>query len=146
MELDELHEGVTPGLSNDQNLEGTRALEPTGESAERQRVATPLRIGSLAMAARHAAGDLEEQFPRTARYMYDAASGFERISNLLRDPNLDNVAALIGNLDRKQPAAIVTGGALISPGLSWFLRNSGDAVHRTQAAADEGKEGAYGIH
>jgi hypothetical protein len=56
--------------------------------------------------------------------MYDAASGFERISNLLRDPNLDKVAALIGNLDRKQPAAI----------------------HRTQAAADEGKEGAYGIH
>jgi hypothetical protein len=146
MELDELHEGVTPGLSNDQNLEGTRALEPTGESAERQRVATALRIGSLAMTARHAAGYLEEQFPRTTRYMYDAASGFEHISNLLRDPNLDRVAALIGNLDRKQPAAIVTGGALISLGLSWFLRNSGDAVHRTQAAADEGKEGAYGIH
>jgi hypothetical protein len=98
------------------------------------------------MAARRAAGDFEEQFPQTARYTYDAASGFERISNLLRDPNLDKFAALIRNLDRKQPAAIVTGVGLISPGLSWFLRNSGDAVHRTQAAADEGKEGAYGIH
>jgi hypothetical protein len=103
MELDELHEGVTPSLSNDQNLEGTRALEPTGASAERQRVATALRIGSLAMAARHAAGDLEEQFPQTARYMYDGALGFERISNLLRDPNLDEVAALIGNLDPSNP-------------------------------------------
>ena len=39
--------------------------------------------------------------------MHDAASGFERISNLLRDPNLDEVATLIGNIGRKQPAAIV---------------------------------------
>ena len=146
MELDELHEGVTHSLSNHQNLEGTRALEPTGESAERQRVATALRIGSLAMSARHSAGDREEQFPQTARYMYDAASGFEGISNSLRDPNLDEVAALIGNLRRKQPAAIVTGVFLIGLGLSWFLRNSGDAVHRNQAADDEAKEGAYGVH
>src|SRR5690348_13855598 len=98
MELDELHEGVTPSLSKDQNLEGTRALEPARQSAERQRVATALRMGSLAMAAHHAAGDLKEQFPQAARHMHDAASGFESISDLLRDPNLDEVAALIGNL------------------------------------------------
>jgi hypothetical protein len=147
MELDELHEGVTPGLSKDRNLEGTRALALTRDSPERRRVATALRVGSLATAAHHAAGELEEQFPQAARYMHDAASGFESISNLLRDPNLDEVAALIGNLGRKQPAAIVAGVVLIGLGLSWFLTNSGDAAHRTEAgAAAEGREGAYGIH
>ena len=107
-----------------------------------------MRMGSLATAAHHAAGDLEEQFPQAARYIHDAASGFESISNLLRDPNLDEVAALIGNLGRKQPAAIVAGVGLIGLALSCLLRTSGDTVYGTQsrAAAGEGRVGAYGIH
>src|SRR5438477_1207868 len=148
MVLDELHEGVTHGLSTDRNFEETRSLEPIRDSTERQRVATAMRVGSLARAAHHAAGDLEEQFPQAARYMQDAASGFESISNLLRDPNLDEVAALIGNLGRKPPAAIVTGVVLIGLGLSWFLRNSGETVNRSQpgTAAGEGREAADGVH
>jgi hypothetical protein len=148
MELDELYEGVSRSLSTDQNLEGTRALEPTRESAERQRIATAMRVGSLATAAHLAAGHLEEQFSQAARYMHDSASGFESISNLLRGPNLDEVAAPISNLGRKQPAAIVAGVVLIGLGVSWFLRNSGEAAHRTEpgGAAWGGKEGAYGIH
>jgi hypothetical protein len=148
MELDELHEGVSHSLSKDRNLEETRSLEPIRDSTERQRVATAMRMGSLATAAHHAAGDLEEQFPQAARYMQDAASGFESISNLLRDPNLDKVAALIGNLGRKQPATIVAGVVLIGLGLSWFLKNSGETVHRSErgAAAGEGRGGTYGIH
>jgi hypothetical protein len=148
MELHEIHEGVSQSLPKDRNMEASRALAPSRESAERQRVATATRMGSLARAAHHAAGDIEEQFPQAARYMHDAASGFESISNLLRDPNLDEVAALIGNLGRKQPAAIVAGVVLIGLGLSWFLRNSGETVHRGEpgAAAGEGGEGAYDIH
>ena len=51
-------------------------------------------------------------------------------------------------LGSKQPAAIVAGVVLIGLGLSWFLRNPGDRVHRTEAGAarDEGREGAYGVH
>ena len=135
MELDEIHEGVTYSLSKDRSLERARTPEPIRPSAERQRVATAQRVGSLATATHHAAGDLEEQFPQAARYMHDAASGFESISNLLRDPNLDEVATLVRNLGRKQPAAIVAGVVLIGLGLSWFLTNSGDAVHRTGAGA-----------
>jgi hypothetical protein len=148
MELDELHEGVSQSLPSDRNIGESRALEPSRESAERQRVATAMRMGSLATAAHHAAGDLEEQFPQAARYMQDAASGFESISNLLRDPNLDEVAALVGNLGRKPPAAIVTGVVLIGLGLSWLLRNSGETVNRSQpgTAAGEGREAAYGVH
>jgi hypothetical protein len=147
VELDELHEGVSHSLTKDRNLEETRPLELTRESAERQRVATAMRVGSLAAAAHNAAGDLDEQFPQAARNMRDAASGFEHISSLLRDPNLDEVATLIGNLGRKQPTAIVAGVVLIGLRLSWCLRNSGDAAHRiAPAAASEGTEGAYGIH
>jgi hypothetical protein len=148
MEIDQLHEGVSHRLSKDRNLEGTRPLELTRESAERQRVATAMRMGSLAAATHHAAGDLEEQFPQAARYMRDAPSGFERISNLLRDPNLDEVATLIGNLGRRQPAAIVAGVVLIGLGLSWFLKNPRDAADRAAAGAGagEGKERPYGAH
>jgi hypothetical protein len=34
-------------------------------------------------------GDLEEHFPQIARFIHDAAAGFEHISSFLRDPNLD---------------------------------------------------------
>ncbi len=152
MELDEPHEGES--LSEDWNRHGPP--QPVGElttrqsreTAEQQRRAAALRMGSLAAAAQHAAGDLEEQFPQAARYMHDAASGFQRISNLLRDPNLEEVATLIGNLGRRQPAAIVAGVVLIGLGLSWFLKSASDADARSaaDAPAGGGEGGAYGIH
>jgi hypothetical protein len=145
MGINQLNQAESHSLSKDLNLKGTRSPELTRENAEPQRIATAIRMGSLAAAAHHAAGDLDEQFPQAARYMREAASGFERFSNLLRDPNLDAVATLISNLGRKQPAAIVAG---IGLGLSWYLRNSGDATHHIApaAASGEGSEGAYGIH
>ena len=109
-ELDELHAGVSHSLSKDRNLEGTLPLEPTRESAARQRVATAMRMGSLATAAHHAAGDLEEQFPQAACYVRDAASGFERISNLLRDPNLDKILIQFFSAQTGHCCGSVTGG------------------------------------
>jgi len=148
MGINQLNQAESHSLSKDLNLKGTRSPELTRENAEAQRIATAMRMGSLAAAAHHAAGDLDEQFPQAAHYMREAASGFERFSNLLRDPNLDEVTTLISNLGRKQPAAIVAGVVLIGLGLSWYLRNSGDATHHIApaAASGEGSEGAYGIH
>jgi hypothetical protein len=134
MELDELHEGVSQSLST------TQARETTAQ----QRRATAMRIGSLATAGHHAAGDLEEHFPQIARYIHDAAAGFEHISSFLRDPNLDEVANFIGNLGRKQPAAVVAGVFLVAVGLSWFLRSSGDPSESFGANGPE--RGAYGVH
>ena len=70
-QLDERHEGVSQRLST------TQARETTAQ----QRRASALRIGSLASAGHHAAGDLEEHFPQIARYIHDAAAGFEHISS-----------------------------------------------------------------
>jgi hypothetical protein len=81
---------------------------------------------------------------RPATSMSNPAEGFERFSNLLRDPNLDEAATLISNLSRKQPAPIVAGVVLIDLGLSLYLRDSGDAAHHI--ASSEGFEAAYGIH
>jgi hypothetical protein len=134
MELDELHEGVSQSLS---------AIQ-TRETTAQQRRATALRIGSLATAGHHAAGDLEEHFPQIARYIHDAAAGFEHISSFLRDPNLDEVANFVGNLGRKQPAAVIAGVFLVAVGLSWFLRSSGDP---SASFGGNGPErGAYGVH
>jgi hypothetical protein len=148
MELDQIHEGVGRSLSNDRNLEGTRQLADaatqTRETAAQQRRASALRMGSLATAGHHAAADLEEHFPQVARYVHDAAAGFEHISNFLRDPNLDEVATFIGSLGRKQPAAVIAGVFLVAMGLSWFLRSSGDSSDGI--AADDRERGAYDIH
>jgi hypothetical protein len=141
MEIDEIHEGVTDKLSKDQNVlsnarslegEGGDVLGPAGQrpgatAAERRRAAA-LRMGSLAAAAHHAAGDLVEQFPQAASYIHDAAIGFEHISGLLQDPHLDEAAKLVGDLGRKQPAAVVAGVVLIGLGLSWYLKASGDGL------------------
>ena len=133
-QLDELHEGVSQSVSTMQ------ARETTAQ----QRRATALRIGSLAAAGHHAAGDLEEHFPQTARYIHDAAVGFEHISSFMRDPNLDEVANFVGNLGRKQPAAVIAGAFLIAVGLSWFLRSSGDISE--SFAPDDRERSAYGVH
>src|SRR5215469_629849 len=103
MELDEPHEGVSQSLST------TQARETTTQ----QRRATALRIASLASAGHHAAGD-EEPFPEIARYIHDAAAGFDHISSFLRDPNLDEVANSIGNLTRRRPAPVVAGVFLVA--------------------------------
>ena len=133
MELDELHEGVS------QNLSAIQSRDSTAQ----QRRATAMRIGSLAAAGHHAAGDIEEHFPQAARYIHDAAAGFEHISSFLRDPNLDEVANFIGNLGRKQPAAVIAGAFLVAVGLSWFLRSSGDT---SDSVADYRGSDAYGVH
>jgi len=134
MELDQLHEGVSRSLSP------TQARETTAQ----QRRAAAQRIGSLAAAGHHAAGDLEEHFPQIARYIHDAAAGFEHISSFLRDPNLDEVANFVGNLGRKQPAAVVAGVFLIAVGLSWFLSSSGNPSE--DFGVDGRERGAYGLH
>jgi hypothetical protein len=134
MQLDEIHEGVSRGLATRQSRETTA----------QQRRATALRIGSLATAGHHAADDLDEHFPQIARYIHDAAAGFEHISSFLRDPNLDEVANFVGNVGRKQPAAVVAGVFLVAVGLSWFLRSLSDTSH--SIASDDRERGAYGVH
>ena len=148
MELKELHEGVSPNLSKDRNPQGTRALvegvtTQTPETAAQQRRTAALRMGSLAAAGHHAAVDLEEHFPQAARCIHDAAAGFEHVSNFLRDPNLDEVTTFVGNLSRKQPAAVVAGAFLIAVGLAWFLTTSSNASGHT---ADDRERGINGLH
>jgi hypothetical protein len=146
MELEQLHEGQGHDVSSDRSFEGTQPPDTTlsRENAGQQRVVTAMRMGSLAAAAHHAAGDLEEQFPQAACYIRDAAAGCERIANLLHDPNLDEVATFIGKLGRRQPGAIVAAVVLVGLGLSWFLTNSGDGAGLS--AAGEAQEPAHGIH
>jgi len=134
MELDEPHEGVSQSLST------TQARETTAQ----QRRATALRVAGLASAGHHAAGDLEEHFPQKARYIHDAAAGFEHISSFLRDPNLDQLVNFMGNLSRRQPAAVVSGIFLVAMALSWFLTSSGALSE--SFAADSRERGAYGVY
>ena len=143
MAVDELHEGVSQSPSMDRNREGRRGLLMDPETAAQQRRAAALRLGSLAAAGHHAAGDLEEHFPQVARYFHDAAAGFDHISNFLHDPNLDEVATFVGNLGRKQPAAVIAAVFLVAVGVSWVLTNSSDMSKGTM---DHNRgRGAYAV-
>lgn len=129
MDLTELERNQQFGGSADRQLEGHSLAGIPGAAqprigAEQHRHATAERIGTLAKAADHAAGDLNASFPQTARFLLDTAAGFEQISNFLRDPKLDDITGLAGNVRRKQPAAIVAGIVLVGMGLSWFLKRS----------------------
>ena len=126
METRRTTRGRKPEPVEGSDLKGMRGLLRDPETTAQQRRATALRMGSLAAAGHHAAGDLEEHFPQVARYIHDAAAGFEHISKFLHDPNLDEVATFVGNLGRKQPAAVVAGAFLVAVGLSWFLKSSND--------------------
>ena len=152
-ELGELHKGVSQTLSNDQSLGGKGRqvslpmTQDSLETAEWQRHMVAVRMGSLGVAGHHAASDIEEHFPQAAQYIQDAADGLEHISHLLRDPHLDEIAALIGNIRRKQPAAIMAGIALASLGLIWLLKSSVDTTGGVGvgASGDDREGTSYGI-
>jgi hypothetical protein len=137
MEIDESHEGISAGLSDAE-------APPSGA----QRLGAARRLGSLAAAARHMADDLDEEFPQAARYMHDAAAGFEHLSNFLRDPHLDDVAVLTANLGRYQPVAVVAGALLVGLGLSWLVKRSGVPTggNASDGSAAGGEAGPHGIH
>jgi hypothetical protein len=138
MEIDELHEGIRPSLSKTE-------IRPT---AEQQRLGAANRLGCLAAAARHMADDLDGEFPQAARYIQDTAAGFEHLSNLLRDPHLDDFATLAANLGRYQPAAVVAGVVLIGLGLTWLVKTSGVPADRnaTDGPAAAHEAGPHGLH
>src|ERR1700740_1711886 len=75
IEVDRKREGVKSGVGG--SLDAT--AEQTHRTGEERRRATALRIESVAGAAHHAAGDLEDQFPQTARYLHDTAAGLETL-------------------------------------------------------------------
>ena len=129
MELKELEQSQQFGGSLDRqtqggSLAGVSGAAPSGLRAEQNRHATAERIGTLAKAADHAADDLDASFPQSARFLHDTATGFTQIANFLHDPKLDDITGLVGNVRRRQPAAIVAGLVLVGMGLSWFLRRS----------------------
>jgi hypothetical protein len=82
-------------------------------------------------------------FRRWRATIHDAAAGFEHISKFPHDPNLDEVATFVGNLGRKQPAAVAAGAFLLVVGLAWFSKSSSDMSGRSMA--DEREGGAYGM-
>jgi hypothetical protein len=136
MATDEIHEGIGPSL----------LVEDTGRTAEQHRLAAAKRMASLAAAANHAAADLDGEFPRAARCIQDTAAGFEHLSDLLRDPHLDDVAALIGDLRRYPAVVVVAGVALLSAGLSWLLMRSAGTAGRQPMPTGNGAAGSDALH
>jgi hypothetical protein len=133
MEVKELAQNKSRDVSSQRSEQG-RSLVGAPDSnqprprADQLRQTTAERIGALAGATNHAAGDLETAFPQTARFLHDTAAGFEHISKFLSEPKLDDITGLIGDIGRRQPAAVVAGLVFAGLALSWFLKSSGGDI------------------
>ena len=94
------------------------------ELAEAQKQSGAERIGGVAAAARNAADDLEQDLPRAAGYIHQAADTMERASAALKEQSIDELIGGLGRFARSQPAAFFGAAMLTGFALSRFLKNS----------------------
>jgi hypothetical protein len=107
-------------------------LEPAKEKAlqmaEQQKAAGADRVQGLARAINSAADQLNQDMPEAANYIRNAAQGLERASNAVRDQSMEDLAGVVRDFARKDPAAFIGGSILAGFMLSRFLKSSAQAA------------------
>src|ERR1043166_1004873 len=99
--------------------------EKAKELAEAQKQSGAGRIGGGAPAgAKHAPDDLDQELPRAAGYLHQAADTMERASAALKEQSIDELIGGLGRFARSQPAAFFGAAVLTGFALSRFLKNS----------------------
>jgi hypothetical protein len=93
--------------------------------AEQQKEAGAEHIGSMAGAIHGAAHELEDQMPKAAAYVHDAAARLESAAQSLRERNVDDIVQNLNSFARSQPAAFFGGAMLAGFAISRFLKSSG---------------------
>jgi hypothetical protein len=103
--------------------------------AEEQKNVGAEQIGGVAKAVHEAADGLQSSAPMIARYVHDAATGIDRVSDGLRRKSVGEILESVEDFARTQPAAFFGATALAGFALSRFLKSSAErsaAVHQAQ--------------
>jgi hypothetical protein len=104
------------------------AVRPVQEGvrsyAEQQKALGAEQIDGVARATHRAAQEIEAQMPGLARSVHRAASRLDDASSALREGNLEDLTAQLGEFARAQPAVFFGGAVLAGFALSRFLKTS----------------------
>lgn len=138
-----LMQGLSSAASDARNQAGELAGEAKTRVygiVEQQKNVGADQIGGIAQAVHSAADDLAERAPSVARYVHDAASGIDRVSDGLKNSSVDDIVDSVEHFARTQPLAFFGVAALAGFALSRFVKSSSD---RRAARHAMGEEPAY---
>jgi hypothetical protein len=120
--------GPAPSITDKAKSDIAEAAEAAQTEARRiagqQKNASADRLDEVAGAVDRAARSLETGMPQMAGYAHDAAARLEDAAKTLRQRNIDDLIADIGNFARAQPVLFLGGAMLAGFALTRFLKSS----------------------
>lgn len=106
-------------------VDAVRPMQDSVRSyAEQQKTLGAEQIDGVARATHRAAQEIEAQMPGIARSVHRAASRLDGASSALREGNLEDLTAQVGDFARARPAVFFGGAILAGFALSRFLKTS----------------------
>ncbi len=101
------------------------------------------QIGGVADAMERVATDLEGQNATSAQYARMIADGATRISDTVKNNDVDTILSMAQDFGRKQPAAFIGAAALLGFAASRFLLASAKREHQRVAGGQTGSAVDY---
>lgn len=123
-EFDKVKEEATAqasGLVDEAKAQIADVTEKAKGLATEQKELLANQIGGVAEAMERVATDLEGQNASSAQYARMIADGATRISQTVRDNDVDGIMSMAQDFGRKQPAAFIGAAALLGFAASRFL-------------------------
>jgi len=123
-EFDKVKEEATAqasGLVDEAKAQIADVTEKAKGLATEQKDLLAGQIGGVAEAMERVATDLEGQNASSAQYARMIADGATRISETVRDNDVDSIMSMAQDFGRKQPAAFIGAAALLGFAASRFL-------------------------
>lgn len=100
--------------------------EQARQLAEQQKETGAETMSRVSGAIQGAVNEIENQVPRAAGYVRDAAGHLDRAAAELRERSVDDLLSGFSNFARAQPVAFFGGAVLAGLAISRFLKSSGD--------------------
>ena len=116
--------GTAKDMSGRASAFGSRINDGARDMAEHQKRKGAQGVGRVAKAARSAADELNQDMPKTAAFIQDAARQLEETSSNLRDRSIGEVIDAAGEFARRKPIAFVGCAAAAGFLFSRFLKSS----------------------
>jgi hypothetical protein len=119
------------------------AKDSVRATATKQKDAAAERMDGVAHALMSASDDLRaggQEF--AAGYVKQAAGGLERVSDAVRDRDIDDLIGTVEDFARRQPVAFLGGAVVAGFGLARLMKSSAD--RRRSAATKEVSHDAHG--
>lgn len=133
---------VTHQLKQDAEETLEQAKQRARSAAAEQKDAAAERMGGYAHALKTASDDLRDRGEGfAAQYVQQAAGGVERVSEAIRERDVDDLIGTVEDFARRQPVAFLGGAVAAGFGLARLMKSSAD--RRRSAPAREMSHDAH---